>query len=71
MDRALSESSPKGPLDVSGLVVRGQAAYPWVGWFDMTPLAGNPGRGVNPDMPLVGLLLVPCFLRPRALVNPE
>jgi hypothetical protein len=25
-------------------VVRGQAAYPWVGWFDMTPLGGNPGR---------------------------
>jgi hypothetical protein len=44
-------------------------AFPGVGWFDMTPLAGNPGRGVNPDMPLVGLLLVSCFLRPRGLVN--
>ena len=62
---------PKGPLDLSGLVVGGQTAYRWVCWFDMTPLAGNPDRGVNPDIPLEGLLLVPCFLRPRGLVNPE
>lgn len=27
---------PEGPLDLSGLVVGGQTAYPWVGWFDMT-----------------------------------